>query len=64
MKEKPPTLESVSDRIREILLQQQVNSLLRDWLHSLREQGSVQILDSAYGQNTASSDDDDSGGGS
>jgi len=64
MKEKPPTMESVSDRIREILLQQQVNSLLRDWLHSLREQGSVQILDSTYGQSIASTEDDESGGGS
>lgn len=61
-KQKPPTLESVSARIREILLQQQVNSMLRDWLQSLREQGSVQILDSRYGQSTNSSDDDDGGG--
>jgi len=60
MKEKPPTLESVSPRIREILLQQQVNSMLRDWLKSLREQGSVQILDPAYGQ---SSEDEDEGAG-
>lgn len=61
MKEKPPTLDSVTPRIQEILLQQQVNSLLRDWLTSLREQGSVQILDPAYGQ--SSGGDDDDGGG-
>ncbi|HZU08881.1 MAG TPA: peptidylprolyl isomerase [Pseudacidobacterium sp.] len=60
-KQKPPTLESVAPRIREILLQQQVNSQLRDWLQSLREQGSVQILDPKYGQSTGN--DDDTGGG-
>jgi peptidyl-prolyl cis-trans isomerase SurA len=63
MKRTPPEMASVSDRIREILLQQQVNSLLRDWLQSLRQQGSVQILDPAYGQSIVN-DDDDSGGGS
>lgn len=62
MKQPSPTLESTSPRIREILLQQQVNSLLRDWLKSLREQGSVQILDPAYGQTTSNSDEDDGGG--
>lgn len=61
-KQKPPTLESVSPRIREILLQQQVNGMLRDWLQSLREQGSVQILDSRYGQSSNSNDDDEGGG--
>ncbi|HTZ90157.1 MAG TPA: hypothetical protein VMA71_07445 [Alloacidobacterium sp.] len=59
--QKPPTLDSASERIREILLQQQVNSMLRDWLQSLREQGSVQILDPAYGQSSGS-DEDDGGG--
>jgi peptidyl-prolyl cis-trans isomerase SurA len=63
LKQKPPALEGVSDRIREILLQQQVNSLLRDWLQSLRDQGSVQIIDPAYGQ-SISSEDEDTGGGS
>ena len=60
-KQNPPSLESVAPRIRELLLQQQVNAQLRDWLHSLREQGSVQILDPKYGQSTNS--DDDTGGG-
>jgi peptidyl-prolyl cis-trans isomerase SurA len=60
LKETPPTLQSVSPRIQEILLQQQVNSFLRDWLQSLREQGSVQILDPAYGQSSGS--DEDEGG--
>jgi peptidyl-prolyl cis-trans isomerase SurA len=62
MKQPPPTLESTLPRIREIILQQQVNSLLRDWLKSLRTQGSVQILDPAYGQSTGDSDEDDGGG--
>jgi hypothetical protein len=62
MKQPSPTLESASSRIHEILLQQQVNSLLRDWLQNLREQGSVQILDPAYGQSTGNSDEDDGGG--
>lgn len=61
MKEKPPTEESLTSRIQEILLQQQVNSLLRDWLQSLRSQGSVQILDPRYGQ-SSDSDEDDGGG--
>ena len=40
----PPKLETISDRIQEVLLQQQVSSLLRDWLTSLKAQGSVRIL--------------------
>lgn len=39
-----PKLESVSDRIQEILLEQQVSGLLDDWLKTLRAQGSVQII--------------------
>lgn len=46
----PPALESVSARIREILLQQHVNVLLQDWLQSLKEEGSVSILSPAYAQ--------------
>jgi hypothetical protein len=60
LKEKPPTLESVTPRIQEILLQQQVNAMLRDWLQSLRDQGTVQILDPRYGK--SSSSDEDEGG--
>jgi parvulin-like peptidyl-prolyl isomerase len=44
-KAKPPALAEVSDRIQEILLQQQVGALLVDWLKTLRAQGSVQILE-------------------
>lgn len=40
----PPKLETLSKRIEEVLLQQQVSNLLRDWLKSLRAQGSVRIM--------------------
>ena len=39
-----PPLDTISDRIQEILLQQQVSNLLGDWLKSLRAQGSVVVL--------------------
>ncbi len=40
----PPKLETISKRIEEVLLQQRVSNLLRDWLRSLRAQGSVRIM--------------------
>ncbi|HEY6412428.1 MAG TPA: peptidylprolyl isomerase [Edaphobacter sp.] len=40
----PPKLETISKRIEEVLLQQQVGNLLQDWLKSLRAQGSVRIM--------------------
>jgi hypothetical protein len=40
----PPPLDSISSRIQEVLLQQQVSSLLNDWLESLRAQGTVVVL--------------------
>jgi hypothetical protein len=43
-----PPLATVSPRIQEILLQQQVSGLFQDWLASLRDQGNVRIVDSAY----------------
>lgn len=43
-KVKPPDLESISPRIEEVLLQQQVGALLRDWLKSLRAQGNVWVM--------------------
>jgi hypothetical protein len=60
----PPPLQTVSSRIDEILLQQRVSSLLLEWLQSLKSEGSVSILDPAYGQvgTTGSGDDSDSGG--
>lgn len=39
-----PAFETVQARIEEVLLQQQVTSLLQDWLKSLRAQGSVQMM--------------------
>lgn len=39
-----PPLDSVRDRISELLLQQQVSSLLDDWLKTLRDSGRVRIL--------------------
>jgi len=61
---KPPPLDTVSSRIEEILLQQRVSSLLLEWLQSLKSEGSVSILDPAYGKvgTTGSGDDSDSGG--
>ena len=41
---KPAPLLTVQPRIREVLQQQQISSLLRDWLQSLRAQGSITIL--------------------
>ena len=40
----PPPLDSVSERIEQVLLQQQVSSLLDQWLKTLRDQGHVRIL--------------------
>jgi len=39
-----PKLDSISDRIREILLQQQVGGLLDDWLKELRASGKVRMV--------------------
>jgi len=40
----PPAEASIADKIQEILLQQDVDKLLDDWLAALRAQGSVLIL--------------------
>jgi peptidyl-prolyl cis-trans isomerase SurA len=45
---KPPPLGEVSDRIDEVLLQQHVNVLLGDYLRSLKDTGSVLILDPQF----------------
>lgn len=47
-RQKAPPLNEVVSRIQEVLLQQQVNGLLQDWLKSLRDEGSLQIVDPAY----------------
>ncbi len=39
-----PKVETISKRIEEVLLQQQVGNLLQDWLTSLRAQGSVRMV--------------------
>ena len=39
-----PSEASIEDKIQEILLQQQVDKLLDDWLTALRAQGSVRVL--------------------
>ena len=41
---KPASLTSVEGRIRDVLQQQQVSNLLRDWLQSLRAQGSITVM--------------------
>jgi len=41
---KPPPLDSISDRIQGVLLEQRVSDLLGDWLKSLRAQGSIVVL--------------------
>ena len=41
---RPAPLSAVEGRIREVLQQQQISNLLRDWLQSLRAQGSITIL--------------------
>jgi hypothetical protein len=40
-----PSLDKVSSRIEEILLQQRVNALFDDWLSNLRKQGDIEVLD-------------------
>jgi hypothetical protein len=42
-----PSLDKVSPRIEEILLQEQVNALFDEWLTNLRKQGDVEVLDPA-----------------
>jgi len=59
---KPPPLSAVSARIDEILLQQRVSGLLLEWLQSLKSEGSVSILDPAYGQVGTTGSGDESGG--
>ena len=45
----PPPVQTIASRIQEVLLQQQVSSLLGDWLDSLRAQGSVVVLQPGQG---------------
>lgn len=43
-KVKPPPLDTVSERVQEVLLQQRVSALLSDWLLQLKAQGSVRMI--------------------
>ncbi|MBW4027212.1 MAG: peptidylprolyl isomerase [Acidobacteria bacterium] len=61
--EQAPPVASLAPRIREVLLQEKVNLLLRDWLQSLRDQGSVQILNPIYGQSSGDPDNSSNGNG-
>ena len=42
-----PPLSSVSSRIEEILLEEQVNVMFQNWLDNLRKQGDVEVLDAS-----------------
>ncbi len=55
--QQPPPLEQVRGRIRQLLLEQHVNSMIGDWLKSLKAEGSVQILVPGYGESTPESGD-------
>ena len=39
-----PPLDTVRDRVQEVLLQQQVSALLDDWLKALRDTGRVRVM--------------------
>ena len=39
-----PPLDSISDRIQEVLLQEEVGKLLDDWLQTLKAEGSVRMM--------------------
>jgi hypothetical protein len=55
-------LPLISERIQEILLQRRMNSLQQEWLKSLREQGSLEVLDPSLRSTADKSDDDGEGG--
>ncbi len=60
--QKPPPVKALTERIREVLLQQQVSKQIDDWEATLRQEGSVQILVPAYGQSVDNTDDDTGSG--
>jgi peptidyl-prolyl cis-trans isomerase SurA len=49
-KQQPPDFRAVAPKIRQILRQRRVSNLLDEWLKSLRAEGHVKILDSAYAE--------------
>lgn len=52
--EAAPSLSQVEPRIREILLEQQVNVLFDNWLTNLRQEGDVEVVDPALAAEVAS----------
>jgi len=58
--EKAPPLAQVAPRIREILLEQQLNAMFDNWLASLRQQGDIEVLDPSL---EPAGNRDSSGGG-
>ena len=54
-----PSLKSLTPRIRELLLQQQVSQQIDAWRQTLLQQGSIRILVPAYGQSNANGEDED-----
>ncbi|MGO8719584.1 MAG: SurA N-terminal domain-containing protein [Acidobacteriaceae bacterium] len=57
-----PQLNTVARQIREVLRQQQVSSLIDEWLKSLRAEGHIQILDPAYAEGDQSTNSNGEGG--
>ncbi len=47
-----PPLKQIAPRIEQLLLEEHVNSMISEWLKSLRTEGSVQILVPAYGKSS------------
>ncbi len=54
-----PSLKSLTGRIRELLLQQQVSKQIDAWRQTLLQQGSIRILVPAYGKSNADAGDDE-----
>jgi len=44
LKVTPPPVDTISDQIGQILIEQQVSNLLADWLKSLKAQGTVRMM--------------------
>jgi hypothetical protein len=44
LKATPPPLDSISDQIGQVLMEQQVSNLLADWLKSLKAEGTVRMM--------------------
>lgn len=54
-----PPLKQISPRIEQLLREQHINTMINQWLRSLRAEGSVQILVPAYGKSTSPKTDGD-----